>query len=112
MHEYGIVAALVETVGEIARAQGGTVRRVHLRLGEAAGVDRALLETAYDVFRGRSICAQAELIVHATPARWQCPRCDAAIAPGAILRCPSCAAPARLVEGDDLVLERVELEVP
>ena len=112
MHEYSIVAALVDSVGGIARARGGTVKRVHLRLGEEAGVDRALLEAAYETFREQTVCARAELVVHAVEARWRCPRCDAGIARGAILRCPSCGSPARLAEGDDLVLERVELEVP
>jgi hydrogenase nickel incorporation protein HypA/HybF len=112
MHEYSIVAALVETVGEIARARGGEVRRVHLRLGELAGVDRALLETAYETFRERTVCAGAALVVHPTPAQWCCKSCRQPIERGAVLRCRDCGAPAHLVEGDDLVLERVELEVP
>jgi hydrogenase nickel incorporation protein HypA/HybF len=112
MHEYSIVAALVETVGAIAHDRGGVARRVHVRVGELAGVDRALLETAYDVFRERTACAGAELVVHPALARWECPRCGGEIDRGRILRCPGCGAAARLVAGDDLVLERVELEVP
>jgi Zn finger protein HypA/HybF involved in hydrogenase expression len=31
---------------------------------------------------------------------------------GGPLRCPACGAPARLVSGDDILLERLDLEVP
>jgi Zn finger protein HypA/HybF involved in hydrogenase expression len=31
---------------------------------------------------------------------------------GAVLRCAACGAPARLVSGDEIVLEQIEMEVP
>ena len=34
------------------------------------------------------------------------------LATGAELDCPRCRMPAKLVAGDDLVLEQIELEVP
>jgi Zn finger protein HypA/HybF involved in hydrogenase expression len=34
------------------------------------------------------------------------------VAPGAALSCPECAAPARLAAGDEIVLDRIEMEVP
>ena len=34
-----------------------------------------------------------------------------AIRHGNVLRCPDCARPARLTEGDEIVLDRIELEV-
>lgn len=113
MHEYSVVQALLERVQAEARAQGAcAVVRVHVALGELAGVDPALLRTAYDVFRERTICAQAELRLRHVEARWECPRCGTAAARGSMLRCARCEAPARLVQGDELLLERVELEVP
>ena len=112
MHEYSIVQSLLELVERsVAEHEAVAVHRLHLRLGELSGVERPLLETAYETFRERTVCCDADLEIHAVPARWSCPRCDGGIAPGTPLRCPRCAVPARLAEGDEIVLERIEMEV-
>ena len=112
MHEYSIVQALLERVGAEARARRATaVHRLSVRIGELSGVERDLLTTAYETFRERTICERAELCLQVVPARWECPRCRGPIARGSVLTCPSCAVPARLVEGDEIVLDRIELEV-
>lgn len=113
MHEYSIVQALVDRVGAEARARGATaVHRLSIRVGELSGVDVGLLTTAYDTFRGGTICARARLDVCAVPARWECPTCGRAFAAGDVLTCPTCVSPARLAAGDEIVLDRIELEVP
>lgn len=112
MHEYSIVQSLIDLVEKSVAEHGAVVvQRLHLRLGELSGVERPLLETAYEAFRERSVCREATLEIHPVPARWACPRCNGAIAPGNLLRCPRCALPARLAEGDEIVLERIEMEV-
>jgi hydrogenase nickel incorporation protein HypA/HybF len=113
MHEYSIVSALLERVQrEVDGHPGAVVRRLHVRIGELAGVEIELLRTAFETFRARGACDGAELDVDAVPAAWECPRCRRAIATGAILRCPACDRPARLAAGDDIILERIEMEVP
>jgi len=113
VHEYSIVQALLSRVEAEARRRGATaVRRVRVGVGELAGVDPALLSTAYATFRERTICADAELDLRPLSARWSCPRCELSIAKGAKLRCPTCAGPARLLQGDELLLESIDLEVP
>lgn len=112
MHEYGIVASLIERVAQEAAPRGARVHRLHVAIGELAGVDVALLRTAYDTFKPATVCAAADLDVRPVAAAWRCPGCDRALAPGAALRCPVCGRPARLAAGDEIVLERIELEVP
>jgi hydrogenase nickel incorporation protein HypA/HybF len=113
MHEYAIVQALVERVGAEARVRRATaVHRLSIRIGELSGVEVDLLRTAYETFRERTICDGAELVVQTVAARWQCPDCGRAIGRGDLLRCPACAVPARLTEGDEIMLDRIELEVP
>ena len=113
MHEYSIVQALIAQVQTQARSRGArAVHAIQVGLGELAGVDATLLSTAYETFRAGSICAGAPLTLRPVAARWSCPRCELAIPAGAPLRCPACEGPARLVQGDELVLERLELEVP
>jgi hydrogenase nickel incorporation protein HypA/HybF len=113
MHEYSIVQALVERVGMEARAQGATVvHRLSIRVGELSGVDPDLLASAYDTFRERTICEGAQLDLRIVPARWECPECGRVIQRGEVLTCPACELPARLSQGDEIMLDRIELEVP
>jgi len=112
MHEYAIVSALIARVEVEARARRAiSVQGVRVGLGELSGVDPALLATAYETFRARTICADAGLELRRVPARWVCPRCELVIPPGARLKCTSCGCPARLLQGDELVLESIDLEV-
>ncbi len=112
MHEYSIVSALIDQVDELAASREATaVHRLEVRIGELSGVEIELLTTAFDLFRERTICAGATLEVRPVPARWACPRCDGSVARGAVLRCPDCAVPVRLVEGDEIILDRIEMEV-
>lgn len=113
MHEYSIVQALMARVAAEAAARGAVgVHRLEVRIGELAGVERELLATAFSLFREGTVCDGAELRIRPVPARWACSRCGSGISPGSLLRCDVCASPARLVEGDEIVLDRIEMEVP
>ena len=83
MHEYSLVQAMFDQIGDIVRRQHAiAVRRVRVRIGAEAGVEPVLFQTAYDVFRVKTVCAEAPLEIDAVPA------------------------------SDELVLEQLELEVP
>ncbi|MBV8545071.1 MAG: hydrogenase maturation nickel metallochaperone HypA [Acidobacteria bacterium] len=111
MHEYSIVQSLVDSVAAAVGSREASVHEVHVAIGEMSGVDCGLLTTAYDVFRAGTLCEHASLTIERIPARWHCPRCDATIARGAFLRCIECNEPAQLASGDEIVLQRIELEV-
>jgi hydrogenase nickel incorporation protein HypA/HybF len=112
MHEYSLVQALLERVEQEARARGATaVHRLSVRIGELAGVERDLFESAYEMCREGTICAGAELDVRPVGVSWVCSSCGRAVAPGEVLTCPDCRSPARLQEGDEIVLDRIEMEV-
>lgn len=111
MHEYSIIQSLVDSVAAAVGTRDGAVHRVEVAIGELAGVDCTLLTTAYEVFREGTLCERATLTIDRIPARWECPNCLKAIDRGAFLRCASCNEPARLAAGDEIVLQRIELEV-
>ena len=112
MHEYSVVQALIGLVEvEAHKRNASAVHRLRVGLGELSGVEPSLLATAYETFRERTICAGAELDLRAIPAQWACPRCELPIARGALLQCSLCGGPARLLHGDELVLESIEMEV-
>ena len=107
MHEYSIVQSLVDSVAA-AVPENAVVHRIHVAIGNLAGVDCGLLATAYEVFRDGTLCEHASLAIERIPARWLCPQCGE----DGSLRCTRCNTPARLAAGDEIVLQRIELEVP
>ena len=113
MPEYSIVASLIDRVQKEAAAHGGTrVHRLHVEIGELSGVELDLLKTAFDTFREKTICEHAELVIDTVAADWACPGCHRSFDRGAILRCEICKRPARLIQGDEIILQRIEMEAP
>lgn len=111
MHEYSIVQSLIERVEREAAARGAKrVVRLHVQLGELSGVEPDLLATAYETFRDRTICAGAPMVLDRVAATWECRKCGLAV--HGRLRCEACHGPATLVRGDEIVLQRIEMEVP
>ena len=112
MHEYSIVQALLDRVDREVTARRATrVHGVRVRIGELAGVEIDLLRTAYDTIRRGTPCEDAPLEIASVDARWECPRCRETIERGRPLQCPHCRAAARLAAGDEILLDRIELEV-
>lgn len=112
MHEYSIVQSLLESVEREARERGAcAVHRLEVSIGELAGVEHELLTTAFETFREHTLCAAADLEVRPVAARWACADCGCEITRGARLRCSLCGSPARLVAGDEITLDRIEMEV-
>jgi len=113
MHEYSIIQALVTRVEqEVMAHPGAQVRRLWVRIGEVSGVEIDLLQTAYETFRAKTVVDGAELTIKRVPARWACSKCEQPLERGALLACPTCEAPAQLREGDEIHLDRIEMEVP
>jgi len=111
MHEYSIVASLIDRVGrEMAAHRASRVNRLHVQIGELSGVEIELLKTAFETFRERSVCGEAELCIDPVPAVWACPRCGREMPRGSVLRCSDCGVPARLTRGDEIILARIEME--
>ena len=73
---------MFDQIGRLTRTHGArSVRRVRVRIGEFAGVDPALFQTAYEACRVDTMCAEAVLQIQEVPA------------------------------SDDLILDEVDLEV-
>ena len=112
MHEYSIVQSLVDSVeNALVQREQGRVRGLRVQIGELSGVDCVLLTTAFEVFREGTICEHADMEIENIRARWECPKCHGEIPRGTMLRCTACNEPAHLASGDEIVLQRIELEV-
>ena len=113
MHEASLVSALCDQIDRsIAPHPGAIVRCVHVRVGELAGVEPELFKTAFELLREQRSCRGAALEVVPEPAVWRCLACQAELPRGGILKCVACGGEARLAQGGDVFLDRLELEVP
>ena len=112
MHEYSLVSAMVDRVEKEARArQAVAVHRLGVRLGALSGVEPELFAAAFTLVR-QGLLQDAVLDLRRSEAVWTCPECASAIPAGGVLRCAACGVPAKLVSGDEILLEQIEMEVP
>jgi len=99
---------MVETRAREAGA--ARVLRVVIRVGEGAGVEVDLLRTAWEGVRRGTLCDLAGLVVERVPVAWICALCRKPVEGDSPLRCPDCGYAAVLDGGDELTLERFEIE--
>lgn len=116
MHEYSLVLGLLDDIERLVPVrEQRVVRRVHVCIGELAGVDPELFRTAFSIARGGTLCEPAVLILTSEAAGWECGACGPIPEGGDDASggrcCPTCGTGLRRRGGRDIVLERIELEV-
>ena len=112
MHELAVCQALIDQVEQIALEQRAEqVLTIHLGIGPLSGIEPRLLEQAFFIARAGSVAAEAELVIESMPVRISCDQCGQTTdALPARLLCGACGNwRTRLVSGDELQLQHVEL---
>jgi len=113
MHELAICNALIGQLETVAREQhAAKVVTIVVRIGPLSGVESTLLQRAYLIASQGSVAESAELTVKLMPIRVYCRECGAE-SDAVINRliCAKCGDwKTKLISGDELLLERVELE--
>jgi hydrogenase nickel incorporation protein HypA/HybF len=114
MHELSIAQALIEQVQrELKRCgQSGRIRRLELSVGRLSGVSCDSLRFAFELIRGDTPVAEAELQISQPKATCRCRACDAeAEIDEVTVQCPACGSTQIVVEGGrELLLESIEIE--
>lgn len=113
MHELSVAQALVEQVDAVIRAHDATrASLIRVRIGPLAGIVPELLASAFPLAAAGSRMEHAELALVAAPIRVSCEHCGAETeAAMNRLLCAECGDwHTRIVSGDELLLESVELE--
>lgn len=113
MHELSICQALVDQLeGIAAQHPGKQVADVYLGIGPLSGVVPQLLSDAFSVARAGSCASTATLHIHESEIIIRCLSCGKqSPAKANRLLCSHCGEwRTDLVSGDELLLERVELE--
>jgi hydrogenase nickel incorporation protein HypA/HybF len=113
MHELAVCQALIEQVERVARDHGARrILVITVTVGPLSGVEPSLLEHAYPVAAAGTVAAEARLVVQPVPVRVRCRSCGAetAAVPNRIV-CGACDDwQVDVIAGDEMVLQRVELE--
>jgi hydrogenase nickel incorporation protein HypA/HybF len=107
MHELSVCQSLLEEVKRIARENGaGSVTRIVLKVGPLSGVEPHLLRNAYPLAAAGTVAEElADIVV-------SCSQCGAE-SPATVNRllCAQCGDyRTRLVSGDEMVLQSLELD--
>ncbi len=113
MHEMSLVRTLLAQVGEIVSANGGAaLRRVRVQVGPLAGVEPALMASAWKQLSAEAGCGDATLEIEEVPLVARCRGCDMDFQPLQFrFRCPSCGVPETdTISGDGVVLQCVVLD--
>ena len=112
MHELSVCQALVQQLEDVSAANGrGRVELVRLRIGPLSGVEAQLLRHAFPIASAGTIADRAELAIETAPIIVECKDCGArsAAAPNRMLCGPCHSFRVRMISGDEMLLESVEL---
>ena len=113
MHELAICQALLEQVTALAQVRQATiVTDIHVGIGPLSGVEASLLQGAFPIAAAGTLARAASLHLRRTAVRVRCEECGAETEARANrLLCAECDNwRTTLIGGDELLLERVEME--
>ena len=113
MHELSVCLALLDKVMSIAEERDALrITRIELTVGPLSGIEIDLLETAWPIASAGTLADGADFVVEATAVTVRCDVCEKeSSAHSNRLVCGHCGAhQTRVVTGEEMILQRVELE--
>jgi len=114
MHELSVCLSILDQVRSIAAERNaGRVQRIELRIGPLSGVEADLLRSAWPMASAGTIAVDADLVIDEAEIVVRCGTCNAetpAIANRLV--CGECGDfRTTVISGDEMILQRVELEM-
>lgn len=113
MHEYSIVQALLEQCEDHAKANDSTkITKVVTKIGKLSGVEPHLLETAFETFKEKTVCEDAEFVMHLQDLKLQCNQCNKESEQTEMrYQCSHCqSTDVTVIDGEDMYLMTLEME--
>ena len=114
MHELSVCLALMEQVRKVAaKHEARRVETIFLRIGPLSGIEAPLLKNAFPIAAAGTVAEDATLIVEQSEIVVRCTQCEteSTVTPNRLL-CAQCGDfRTRLVSGDEMLLERLELDI-
>ncbi len=112
MHELSIVNSLIDLCEKNARENSATkILKVEIKVGKLSGVEPHFLQTTFDTFKEKTICQDAELIIHIQELVVRCFDClKESILGQNNFECPECKGSVEVIDGEEMYLMRLEME--
>lgn len=113
MHEYSIVQSLLDACEDNAKANDATkVSKVVVKIGVMSGVEPSLLKIAFDTFKEKTMCEDAEFIINIQSVVVKCKSCkEESILKKLEYCCPVCKSiELDIIDGEDMYLMSLEME--
>lgn len=112
MHEMGIAQSILDAAREHVRNRSGaSLRRIGLRIGELAGVDRESLAFSFECLVKDTDFEHVELAIEWCERSYRCLYCSSLSAPDSIFPvCDGCGKALELSSGAELEIAWLELE--
>ncbi len=113
MHEFSIVQSLMFLIEENARQNNAkSVSKVVVKIGKMSGVEPHLLKLAFDTFKEKTICENAELEMIVQDVIALCEDCQKEfVVENHHFVCPHCGGfNLKVIDGEDMYLMSLELE--
>lgn len=113
MHEISIAESILEIAqAEAFRRNALSVQRIKLQLGEFTTIVDEALKFAFEVVRQETIASEAVLEIETVSTIVECVICCAITIPEKTLSlvCSQCGFPLRIISGEELRIEYIEIE--
>ncbi|NCF14799.1 MAG: hydrogenase nickel incorporation protein HypA [Gammaproteobacteria bacterium] len=113
MHELSVCLSILDQVRSIAADRNAnSVQRIELRIGPLSGVEADLLRNAWPMASAGTIAVDADLVIDEADIVVRCGTCGAETpATANRLVCGDCGDfHTSVISGDEMILQRVELE--
>ena len=113
MHEYSIVQALLEQCEDYAKANDSTkVTKVVTKIGKLSGVEPHLLQIAFETFKEKTVCDEAEFIMNLQDLKLSCNVCQKESEQSEVrYQCVHCqSTDVSVIDGEEMYLMTLEME--
>lgn len=113
MHEISIAESIIAIAEAAARKQKAlSIQGIKIRLGEFTTIARVALEFAFEIARQDTLATDARLEIEIVAMVVHCVLCGQVDEPvrEVCLICPQCGFPLKIVSGEELQVEYIEVE--
>ncbi|SNZ06948.1 Hydrogenase-3 nickel incorporation protein HypA [Persephonella hydrogeniphila] len=114
MHEFSVVQSLIGLIEENARQNNArSVSKVVVKIGKMSGIEPHLLKIAFDTFKEKTICENAELEMIIQDVVAKCEDCGKEfVIENYRFVCPECEGfNLQVIDGEDMYLMSLEMDI-
>lgn len=112
MHEYSIVASLIDLCEKQAKKEDvKQIKQVNLQIGRLSGIDSHFIKSSFDFFKEDTCCEKATLFVKDIEVQIKCNDCNLeTVLLDNNFCCPNCkSSDTKILKGEEMIVESIEV---